>query len=324
MIGIAMDPERRKQMQPSPLANPIQAPRPQKLENMTGSAGSAIATSIVDKGITKGIDAAKEQEGLKAAATEGAIAAGPYALAALAAGKLFGLYNEGGKVDDLYTDPFADYFSEGGQAGFRSAPTAPTVAEVAPIYTPNYGSDFIPELAVPENIPMATAIIEQNTQEPSGDEDYINPALASYKPGNYYGDYSMNLPPFPGTSTIFSALSGDIQKKAVEDGSGITFTNPAGRPVTVHEGLGGGLVITGQKGGVPDDVYYQAYRDSKADAYYPTSVPETTETPPQVAYSGPGDNVYDESGYDRDDFSAGQFMGNDPDTGAAVFKSSIY
>lgn len=112
-IGIAMDDERRQKLKEmGMIKKPIQAAPPAEMpEPLTKQIGTKILDTTIDQGINAAFTAgagtpatattAAVPGGMQAAATAG----GPYVLAALAAGKLFGLYSHGGHIKGpLYAD----------------------------------------------------------------------------------------------------------------------------------------------------------------------------------------------------------------------------
>jgi hypothetical protein len=142
--------------------------------------------------------------------------------------------------------------------GFRTKKpivSTPTTPPEDFTYVPDYEPIQVEELQIPE--------VSGTTQDRDNDDESES-RKSTYTPGMYSGDYEYNSLPFfmPGGSTlnIIGQTQLEMQKDAVENKSGITFTNPSGRPVTVHEGTLGGLVITGNRGNVPSEVYFDAYR----------------------------------------------------------------
>jgi len=110
MIEIAMDDEKRKALL-SGVTNPVQAaPLMEQKPGPMQEIGKTVLDTTINKGIESAFTAGAGTPATAATATTAATpavagglgpaaaAGGPYILAALAAGKLFGLYSHGGKI----------------------------------------------------------------------------------------------------------------------------------------------------------------------------------------------------------------------------------
>lgn len=150
----------------------------------------------------------------------------------------------------------------GTQSGFRKLPEEPIDRSVKGVSVTS-GQDYL------TNVPQASSSAAQATSGSAslaGDSEEPRNPYMNYKPTSYAGDYAgIKAPTALGlTGQMGEAIANyqlNVQKDAVKNKAGTTFTNPAGGPVTVHKGLFGGLVVTGNTMGVPESVYIDAYKN---------------------------------------------------------------
>ena len=152
----------------------------------------------------------------------------------------------------------------GTQSGFRKLPEEPIDRSVKGVSVTS-GQDYL------TNVPQDSSSAAQSTSGTAslaGDSEEPRNPYMNYNPTAYSGDYAgIKAPTVLGlTGQMGEALANyqlNVQKDAVKNRAGTTFTNPSGGPVTVHEGLFGGLVVTGNTMGVPQQVYFDAYKDAQ-------------------------------------------------------------
>lgn len=150
----------------------------------------------------------------------------------------------------------------GTQSGFRKLPEEPIDRSVKGVSVTS-GQDYLTN--VPQASPSAAQATSGSASLAGDSEEPRNPYM-NYNPSAYTGDYAgIKAPTALGlTGQMGEAIANyqlNVQQDAIKNKEGLTFTNPGGGPVTVHKGLFGGLVVTGNTMGVPDSVYVDAYKN---------------------------------------------------------------
>ena len=174
----------------------------------------------------------------------------------------------------------------GTTSGFRQLPTESVDRSYKGVSITS-GQDYT------TNVPKDTPSVAQDTSSSAvlaGDSETPNPFI-DYKPGVYSGNYQgFNAPIAAGmmgqAGEAISNYQLNVQQDALKNKDGISFSNPSGGPVTVHKGLFGGLVVTGNTMGVPQSAYIDAYNKANAVNKAASTVESvTTPTYVQEAYT---------------------------------------